>query len=77
VDRRFRLVLGAVSKPIEIVGTIKEFVARLVEPRLASQVSQDFSRVPVFLRLSGRRKNFDHVDPPNQQIRPEKRGCGI
>jgi hypothetical protein len=39
VDRRFRLVLCIGSKPIEIFGTIKEFVARLAEPRLSGQVS--------------------------------------
>jgi hypothetical protein len=40
-------VLGEDSQPIEIIGRIKEFVACPAEPRLSSQVSQDFSRVPV------------------------------
>jgi hypothetical protein len=60
----FKLMLSKGSQAIEIIGTIKEFVACFVEPRLSSQVSQDFSRVPVFLGFRGRRKNFDHVDFP-------------
>jgi hypothetical protein len=57
-------MLGEGSQPIEIVGTIKEFVPCFVEPGLSSQVSQDFSRVPVFLGFRRRQKNFDHVDFP-------------
>jgi hypothetical protein len=54
-----------------LIGAAKKFVPCFAEPRLSRQVSQNFSHVPVFLRLSGRRKIFDHVDfPPNQQIRP-------
>jgi hypothetical protein len=38
---------------------------------LSSQVSQDLSRVPVFLRLCGRRKNFDHLDFPQSADQAE------
>jgi hypothetical protein len=38
---------------------------------LSSQVSQDFSRVPVLLRLRGRRKIFDHVDFPQSADQAE------
>jgi hypothetical protein len=31
---------------------------------LSRQVSQNFCHIPVFLRLSGRRKILDHVDFP-------------
>src|SRR5262249_9772907 len=65
-------MLGKGSQPIEIIGTIKKFVPRFVEPRLSSQVSQDFSRVPVFLGFRGRRKNFDHVDFPQSADQAEK-----
>ena len=68
----FRLMLGEGSHPIEIVGTNKEFVPCFVEPRLSSQVSQDFSRVPVFLAFRWRRKNFDHVDFPQSADQAEK-----
>jgi len=63
-DDSSRSVLGKGSQPIEIIGIIKEFVACPAEPRLSGQVSQDFSRVPVLLRLCGRRQIFDHVDFP-------------
>ena len=59
-----KVVLGEGSQRIEIGGAVKEFVACPAEPRLSSQVSQDFSRVPVLLCLSGRRKILDHVDFP-------------
>jgi len=64
VKRSFGLALGAGSQPIETFGTIKEFAAGFSKLRLSCQVSQDFSRVPVLLRLSGRRKILDHVDFP-------------
>jgi hypothetical protein len=39
---------------------------------LSSQVSQNFSHIPVFLRLSGRRKRSLIMSiSPNQQIRPD------
>ena len=57
-------MLGKGSQPIEITGIIKEFVACPAEPRLSGQVSQDLSRVPLLLRLCGRRQIFDHVDFP-------------
>src|SRR6516225_11136341 len=56
--------LGAGSQRIEIIGIIKKFVACPAEPRLSGQVSQDLSRVPLLLRLCGRRQIFDHVDFP-------------
>src|SRR5215468_6490636 len=65
-------MLGEGSHPIEIVGTNKELVPCFVEPRLSSQVSQDFSRVPVFLAFRWRRKNFDHVDFPQSADQAEK-----
>jgi len=60
------LVLGEGSQPIEMGGAVKEFVACFAEPRLSSQITQDFSRVPVFLRLSGRRNISYHVNFPKR-----------
>ena len=70
-DDSSRSVLGKGSQPIEIIGIIKEFVACPAEPRLSGQVSQDFSRVPVLLRLCGRRQIFDHVDFPQSADQAE------
>jgi hypothetical protein len=64
-------MLGEGSHPIESVGTNRELVPCFVEPRLSSQVSQDFSRIPVFLGFRGRRKNFDHVDFPQSADQAE------
>ena len=52
------------GQSIEIIGEVKEFVACAAKPDLSCQVPQDFSHVPVFLRLRGRREIFDHVDFP-------------
>jgi hypothetical protein len=65
------LVASKGNQPIEIVGTVKEFGACFAKPCLSSQVSQDFSRVTVFLHLSGRRKIFDHVDFPQSADQAE------
>lgn len=61
------MALGEGSQPIEIFGTNKEFVACFPEPRLNGQVAQDFSRVPVFVRLCRRRKISDQVNFPKQR----------
>ena len=66
--------LGAGSQRIEIIGIIKEFVACPAEPRLSGQVSQDLSRVPLLLRLCGRRQiSLIMSISSNQQIKLEER----
>jgi len=67
-------VLGKCSEAIEIIRKVDHFVADFAKPHLSRQVSQNLSHVPVFLRLCGRRKIFDHVDFPQSTINPEKRG---
>lgn len=47
----FRSLLGKGRQPIETIGIVRKFVACPAEPHLSSQIPQDFSRVPVFLRL--------------------------
>jgi len=58
------MALGEGSQPIEIFGTKKEFVACFPEPRLNSQVAQNFSRVTVFVGLRRRHKISDQVNFP-------------
>jgi hypothetical protein len=67
-------MFGKCGEAIKIIREVDDLVANFAKPHLSRQVSQNFSYVPVLLRLCGRRKILDHVDFPQSTISPEKRG---